>query len=183
MAGGNYPSIELVSQCFIYQDGILYWKERPRSHFACDQAWKMWNTRYANEEAGCPSFFEPRNCWRWIVTLSYRHIPRSVIVWAIHYHEWPTLLVDHEDRNSLNDRIENLRLATYSQNRANATRSLNNKSGCKGVSWYSRDGRWQTSIKVNGETIYLGLFDTPEEAHAAYCQAAIEHFGEYACLD
>lgn len=183
MVGNYYLPIELVSQCFIYKNGSLYWRERPLDHFADERAWKTWNTKYAGEEAGCSYFDENNNC-RWVVGLSYKLIPRSVLVWALHYQEWPTSEIDHKDNtNTLNDRIENLRLATKNQQNANKRKQSRNTSGYKGVYWFRRDSRWQAKIGVNGRGIHLGYFNTREEAYAAYCQAAIKYFGEYACFE
>lgn len=87
---------------------------------------------------------------------------------------------DHINGNGLDNRRENLRLATKSQNNANRRISKNNKSGYKGVSWHKASGKWVAGIKVNGKSINLGGYDTPEQAHKAYCDAAIKYFGEFA---
>lgn len=86
--------------------------------------------------------------------------------------------VDHCDNHTSNNKRNNLRSATRSQNQANVKRQKNNTSGFKGVSAFG--GKWKAQIGVNYEHIYLGLFDSPEEAHVAYCEAAKEHFGEFA---
>jgi HNH endonuclease/AP2 domain len=91
---------------------------------------------------------------------------------------WPAADIDHIDGNKANNRWENLREATPSQNVANSRRNRKNKSGFKGV--HAQHGKWVASITVNGRCIYLGYFDTPEEAHAAYCKAALKHHAEFA---
>lgn len=88
--------------------------------------------------------------------------------------------VDHRNRNGLDNTRANLRLATHSQNMGNQQRRKDNKSGFKGVSYNRARGKWQAHIMIHKKSIYLGLFTTPEEAHAAYCAAAKEHFGEFA---
>jgi hypothetical protein len=55
-----------------------------------------------------------------------------------------------------------------------------NESGLKGVKWHRGAKKWQSRIFFQGKEIYLGLFKTPQEAHAAYCKAAKELFGEFA---
>ncbi|TPL66647.1 hypothetical protein FJ949_09790 [Mesorhizobium sp. B2-4-1] len=55
----------------------------------------------------------------------------------------------------------------------------NNTSGFKGVT-VTPKGRYVARIKARSKHIHLGVFDTPEQAHAAYCQAANTHFGEFA---
>lgn len=89
-------------------------------------------------------------------------------------------IVDHKDGNGLNNCRDNLRLATKSTNSQNAKRRIDASSGFKGVTWNKAANRWQGQINVNGRHIYLGLFDTPEAAYAAYCKAAHEYFGDFA---
>jgi hypothetical protein len=88
--------------------------------------------------------------------------------------------VDHINGNGLDNRSKNLRIASPSQNGGNSVISKNNKSGYKGVFWHKRQGAWMASIMKNRKTIRLGLFDTPKEAHDAYCAAALRLFGEFA---
>lgn len=87
-------------------------------------------------------------------------------------------IVDHCDLNPLNNQRSNLRLATQSQNRANARAGKNNVLGVKGVSKVKN--RYKAQIKVQKKSIYLGSFLTLEEAHTAYITAAKKYFGEFA---
>jgi hypothetical protein len=87
-------------------------------------------------------------------------------------------LVDHENGNGLDNRRENLRMATASQNQGNRRLNRNSTSGYKGVS--RRNGRWTARIKMKGRSTYLGTWDTPEEAAEAYDSKAREYFGEFA---
>ncbi len=88
--------------------------------------------------------------------------------------------VDHIDLNGLNNCKANLRIATPMQNTWNRRRNSANTSGLKGVCWNKASDKWQSQIKVNGKSKYLGLFDTPELAHAAYCEAASRFHGDFA---
>lgn len=92
-------------------------------------------------------------------------------------------LVDHIDRDGLNNRRSNLRLATTSQNMQNRPRQKNNSSGYKGVTFHKKRGEWRAKISVNGVTNNLGIFSSPEAAARAYDAAAREHFGEFAYLN
>lgn len=92
----------------------------------------------------------------------------------------PKLIVDHIDGDGLNNRRSNLRIATKAQNAFNSKRHKDNASGFKGVSFHRARGRWTAWIRAGGESKYLGLFDTPEEAHAAYCFAARKIHGQFA---
>lgn len=86
--------------------------------------------------------------------------------------------VDHIDGDGLNNRRDNLRLSSNSQNRQNSKRPITNTSGYKGVSVHG--SRWCATITINGRNKKLGYFDTPSEAHEAYKKAAVEYFGEFA---
>lgn len=88
--------------------------------------------------------------------------------------------VDHANCDGLDNRRANLRVATLAQNGQNARRPKHNKSGFKGAYWNKFARKWQSDIQANGRRHYLGLFDTPEAAHAAYVEAAKHLHGEFA---
>lgn len=92
---------------------------------------------------------------------------------------WPLNDIDHIDGDCLNDRIANLRPATHSQNQANRGPQANNTSGFKGVCRW-RGNRWQAGVGYQGKRIYIGIFDSPEAAHAAYVAKYSELFGPFA---
>lgn len=88
--------------------------------------------------------------------------------------------VDHINRDPSDNRWENLRCASHSQNGKNTGFRKNNTSGFKGVSFHKGKKRWMASIMVDGKRINLGAFASPEDASAAYQSAAAKHFGEFA---
>lgn len=91
--------------------------------------------------------------------------------------------VDHVNRDGLDNRRANLRVATRSQQIANQDIRLDNTSGYRGVSWRRDSRRWQAQLTVNGKWRGLGCYDDPEDAARAYDAAAREHFGEFAVLN
>lgn len=87
---------------------------------------------------------------------------------------------DHINCNSLDNRRENLRLATKAENLRNTRKYKNNKSGYKGVFFEKRTGKYIVHIMVNRKYLHLGCFNDPKEAHDVYCEAALKYFGEFA---
>ena len=94
------------------------------------------------------------------------------------------MIVDHIDGNRLNNKRENLRIVTYSQNHMNRkVKRKNCTSKFKGVSYDANRGKWRSYIKLDGKFIHLGEFNTEMEAALTYDKAASERFGEYSSLN
>ena len=93
------------------------------------------------------------------------------------------LLVDHIDRDGLNNRKSNLRLCTIAQNNRNSSPHRNAASKYKGVSWTKCCRKWRARIRPNRRTIYLGLFDDEIEAARTYDRKAEQLFGQFAYLN
>ena len=89
------------------------------------------------------------------------------------------MIVDHWNRNKLDNRRVNLRITNHQMNTANSKPQGNRKY--KGV--HKHHNKWRALIGFNGKSIHLGLFDTPEQAAMAYNNKAIELFGEFAKLN
>jgi hypothetical protein len=112
-----------------------------------------------------------------------RTMSGSWAVWFYHYGVWPSDTMDHINAVRGDDRIENLREATRSQNCMNK-RSFWRKpsSGFRGVKLNGR-GRFQVVLKAGKDTHYLGTFDDAEFAAKIYDTAARKHHGEFAQLN
>lgn len=91
--------------------------------------------------------------------------------------------VDHIDNDGLNNRRNNLRLATKQQNACNAKIRKDNVTGYKGVSFNKSRNKFQAKIVVNGKHIYLGLFDDKIYAAKIYNEAAVVFHGAFARLN
>jgi hypothetical protein len=86
------------------------------------------------------------------------------VIWFYHTCGWPEHDLDHIDADPLNNRLENLREATRSENCFNQGLPKNNTSGFKGVTWDSRRGKWKAGITTDGRFRHLGYFEDPTEA-------------------
>lgn len=88
------------------------------------------------------------------------------------------LEVDHENRNALDNRKENLRIVTRSKNQQNKSKLKTNTSGVTGVSWHKVAGKWIVRINVkDGERGSMGYFDNIEDATIARLEAEIKYYG------
>lgn len=94
-----------------------------------------------------------------------------------------TALIDHVNSNRLDNRAVNLRIASQSENMCNRGPTSRNKSGYKGVYEHKSSRKWRAYIKKDYKQVYLGVFDTKEEAAIAYNNAALELHGQFAYLN
>ena len=177
MSPNSLPPVDQLRQLFIYEPdtGKLIWRERPVDQFKTAHACNIWNICYAGKEAGCIK-----------TRLSgYRHIQVAFngkrwlahrVAFAMYYGRDPEQDIDHINRDSLDNRIENLREASRSLNLQNQTEpQKGNESGYRGVDWHNRTQKWRARITANGKNKHLGLFTTPEDAHAAYLAAKAKY--------
>jgi hypothetical protein len=88
--------------------------------------------------------------------------------------------IDHVNGNGLDNRRENLRRCSTSEQARNRPKQLNARSRFKGVWWSKTAEKWQSSIMLSGKSVHLGIFDEEVSAAVAYDRAAREHFGEFA---
>lgn len=93
------------------------------------------------------------------------------------------LFCDHINGDGLDNRRENLRFCTNSQNQGNSRMPKNNTSGFKGVTFSKRHNKWQAQIKFNYKNIFLGRFEDKRDAAIAYNESAKNYFGEFAKLN
>ncbi len=101
----------------------------------------------------------------------------------LYHHGFIPKQLDHIDRNPLNNRIENLRVADDSQQEANKKIRSDNKSGYRGVFWNKQKSKWHAKICKDKLHIDLGRFHSAESAAAAYNKAAKKLFGAFAYLN
>lgn len=153
--------VELMHQLWRYdpESGKLYWRISPARN--CK----------AGSEAGTPA---PEGYIR-IKYKGFRY-QAHYIVWAMLHGAWPTQLIDHRDTDGGNNREDNLRVATVSQNAANRK----HKPGkyLRGARLHPRNGWYAVCANT-----HLGMFASEQEAHDAYRVAAILRWGAFARID
>lgn len=122
--------------------------------------------------AGCQSV------WGYtVIRLNKVLYPAHRLAWFLETGTWVPDVIDHVNGIKDDNRFENLRLATSSQNGMNRKASLPNTSGYRGVIYWR--GKWRAQIHIEGRNTALGTFDTPEAAHTAYVEASREHHGAF----
>ena len=88
-------------------------------------------------------------------------------------------VVDHINRNKLDNRKSNLRVCNNADNLKNTSINKNNVSGFTGVFWCTRRSKWESRIKINRKSIHLGYFTSKAEAIKARVKAELEIFSEF----
>lgn len=151
------------------ETGAFTWKLRA-------DATPQWNGKYAGKPAG--SHDTSTGYHQLSINGIFRYAHRAA--WLYTFGEWPAQQIDHINGVGSDNRISNLRLASHTENMRNTRKRADNTSGFKGVSHAKHAKRWRAKIQSHQKQRYLGCFDTPEEAHAAYCKAAAELYGEFA---
>ena len=137
---------ELVKSLFYHDDGVLYWKESPSNNVP------------KNSPAGS---LDNRGYLR--TKINRRQYLNHRLIYLLFTGELPEC-IDHIDGNKVNNKIENLRKATNSQNNCNAKISKRNTSGHKGVTWHKLKNKWQAQIYLQGTNYFFGLYDNIEDA-------------------
>lgn len=189
MANINKETIltqEYVKFLFTYKDGILYWEN---TKCVNGQAYK-------GKRAGVIT--KTHSGLRTIIRIGKYCYYSNRLIFFYHNGWWPEM-VDHEDRDTLNDRVENLRAADGFKNAANVKKKDNTSSKYMGV-FYSKkitrrrlkttgeikewsNPKWVAQISHKNKRITLGNYKTEIEAALAYNKGAVKYHGEFANLN
>jgi hypothetical protein len=116
----------------------------------------------------------------WAITVFGHSYRAGRLAWFFTHDEWPSNEIDHINGVRDDDRIENLRVATRSQNVANTKKKCSSRNLLKGVSTARRGKRYVAQIRINGKNTRIGAYDSEKEAHDAYVAAAQKEFGPFA---
>ena len=175
------PSKEYLDECFVYnpESGDLTWKSRPEYHFKNKNGQLAFNGAHSGKRAGAPHIQKGRaSCIQ--VRINNRCYRAHRLIFRIMGLEIPEgMMGDHENRNPVDNRWANLRLATRTQNNRNGSVRRNNTSGVAGVQ-LRKSGNYFATITVDLKSVYLGTFKTIAEAANARRAAEQQYFKEYA---
>jgi len=171
------PEFSFLDSIFCYdpETGKLFWKNRPEQTFRDPKRAKAWNSAYASKEAGSLD----KDGYRQVV-INYKSYKVHRIVWKLQHQEDCYCGLDHKDGDKSNNRLDNLRKSTQSENNYNVGKQKNNTTGLKGVTFIKTRNKYAAQIRVDKKHINLGRFDTAEQAHEAYKTAAVKHHREFA---
>ena len=156
--------------------GVLIWRPRKPRTGDLGRTDKAWNSKFAGKDV---SFRRHRHGHLQVGIWGKNYMTHRII-WMHHYGDAPDGHIDHINGIPDDNRIENLRLATQSENMCNARLRSNNTSGHKGVSWMPKHNKWQAYITKDKKTRPLGYFASFEEACAARKEAERRLHGEFA---
>jgi len=167
------PPAAFLHECLTYNanTGALIWKSRPRRHFHSYHAWICWNARFPGKVAGSP---DARDYI--IICIDDIRYKAHRVIWMMQTGEQPPPLMDHRKRGPTENRWKNLRAATPQQNSFNQ-RKRSDQRLSKGVC--IQDGRHRATAGLRGRKVSLGMYDTSDEAHAAWHDFASKHHGEF----
>lgn len=155
----------ILKETFDYKDGHLFWKIPRQKIRVGQQAGKKNHNGYIHIgfkiNGIAKTFQEHRLIWMW-------------------HHGFPPPYLDHIDGDPGNNKIENLRVATLTQNQQNRKLNENNTSGIKGVTFHKASKKWMAHITINKKPCYLGIFANKDDAAKVVNRARLEFHGEYA---
>lgn len=154
---------EYVQELFEYRDGKLYWKQDRGNH------------KVNGKQAG---FIHTNTGYR-RVTIDHRNHLEHRIIFLHHFGYLPECL-DHIDGNCINNSIENLRQASFTQNMHNRKLNKDNKSGVKGVRFVPSRNLWVARIRQKDTLVFLKYYKTLEEAKKGIEVARLELHKEFA---
>lgn len=159
-------------------NGIFTWNEIPTTGNTRENNRKR-NGQYAGKQAGS----DHRTKLRTYVSIKIdgRRYLAHRLAWLYTYGEMPLSHIDHINNNPSDNRIANLRKATCSENLQNRTSASSaSKSGLLGAYFIAKINKYTSHITIKGKRKHVGIFETKEEAHAAYmAEKAILHpYGE-----
>lgn len=155
---------QMIADCFKYKDGLLYWKgvAHPNKKYLLDKpAGSIHKTGYRH----ITWQGKPQKAHRLIFMLHHGYMPKEI---------------DHINGDRADNRIENLRAVSRSENQCNRNILASNTSGYAGVSWHKKSKSWAVRVMKNGKTVVQKYFKDLELAGLVVEEARSLHHGVYA---
>lgn len=157
------------------ETSLMTWKARDESFFKSPALANAWNDQWAGKPLGLST--NPIG-YQKVGILKVNFMAHRV-VFALIKGRWPDGDIDHINRNKKDNRIENLREVTPTQNNCNVGLTKANTSGFKGVSWVKKSNKWRAAIRLGNKNIWLGQYDDIEKAAEAYATASAKYHKEF----
>jgi hypothetical protein len=155
-------NLSILNEYFLHKDGKLYWKKITGNRVSVgDEAGSLQGDGYLK------------------VCLLGKKYAVHRIIYAMHNQLNPEV-VDHIDGNRLNNKIDNLRACTKTQNNTNTSIRKHNTSGCKNVSFHKQTGKWRVIVRKDGKPHSFGLYDDIELADLVALEARNKLHGDFA---
>ena len=148
-----------VLDIFDYCDGQLFYRKIRKGHKSL--AGGVANTGY------------------WRINIDNKKYQAHRLIYVM-FHGYAPEFIDHIDGDKLNNRIENLRAATRSQNQRNRRARHDSTSGAKNVLWSKRLKRWVIRIWVDGKHKFVGTFIDLDLAKFVASEYHDKYHGEFA---
>jgi hypothetical protein len=163
-------SLQFLRECFEYRDGVLYWRDRPSSHFKRPADHATFIKKSAGKPAG-------RKAADGYIQIKFRLDGLAVcvsahhVIWALHNGKWPEQTIDHMNRIRHDNRIGNLRDVAQAENGRNSV--------SRRVHPYVGPHKWggfSAQVRIGDKAMHIGIFDTEAEAvaHRNLVNAALD---------
>lgn len=149
------PDQATIREILEDKDGVLYWRKTGK------KAGTLHHTGYTQ------------------ISINDKQYNAHRLMFMLHY-GWVPEVIDHVDGDRSNNKIDNLRLATWSQNLQNMKLRPTNKSGVKNVSWCKTKKKWVVQLSINKRQTNLGRFDDLEFADLVATEARNKYHGAFA---
>jgi len=156
-------TVEFVKDLFEYKNGVLIWKNP---------------SKYKRRLIGHAVTGKDGKGYIRVGIKGKRYSVHRVI-YFIHYNIWPDY-VDHINANKLDNRIENLRSCSNTENSYNAKLSKSNKSGFKGICWSKQRKKWHVQITAGGKRVVSKYFENIKDAKDCVAIERATIHGEFA---
>jgi len=158
--------LEMANEIFSVVDGRLIYKER------------LLSRGRRSEKAGTEAGWDCGHGYRKVKFDKQQFYTHQIVFLLAH--GYIPQYIDHVDGNGLNNRVENLRPCTKSENCYNSAIPKTNKSGVKNVEWSKQKNKWHCKMTVNKKSIHIGFFDDLELAALVALEAREKFHGKFA---